>query len=260
MSSWIIKRNVAPRKKKVVLNYYDASKSTDMITVYLEYLSAFIYSQKMGEPCAVWDPSNILENTLRQPIQVKFLKEVSEEANALSIDTFKPIIAPLKFKEIQKIAADTLFYDQAFNRAVVGVIQKAGIKDIFDFGFHLVKDISGPNLTAFKIYSELLKEYQKKTKKPSLLVYIMADNYSLITQFQTYCDPSWKIVSLSKIVPVSADDAFIQLMADIQIMTALPALALDFSRSVDRYIYLMQRYRGGLLYFKEVKDKEWNLI
>jgi len=260
MSSWIIRRNVAPKKKKSIVNYYDMSISPDIGSLYLNYLSAYIYSQKMGESCIVWDSTSVLEKTLRQPIQVKFLKEIPEESSAISMDAFKQVIAPLKFKELQKFAADIIFYDAGFNRAVIDRIQKAGIKNMFDIGIHLVKDIAGPNLVEHKMYSDILKEYQKKTKLPGLSIYVMADNYNLITQFQTYCDPSWKITSLSKINPLTADDAFIQQMADIQIMNALPALALDFSRSADRLIYLMQRYNGGLTFFKEVKDTQWNLI
>jgi len=260
MSSWIIRRSVAPKKKATIVNYYDLSSSPDMPSLYLNYLSSYIYSQKMGESCVVWDPTSVLESTLRQPIQVKFLKDIPEEAKVISKDLLKPILAQLKFKELQKIAADILFYDVGFNRAVVNLIQKAGIKSMFDIGIHLVKHVSGPNLGEFKMYSDILKEYQKKTKLPTLSIYIMADNNSLITQFQGYCDPSWKITSLSKITPINSEEAFIQQMADIQIMNALPALALDFTRASDRFIYLMQRYNGGLTFFKEVKDAQWNLI
>lgn len=260
MSSWIIKRNLAPKKKAPIVNYYDMSSPTDIISLYIDYLSVYIYSQKMGETCVVWDPTNVLENTLRKPVQVRFLKELPEEANVISKDSCKSIITPIKFKDLQKIAADILFYDLAFNRAVVNFIQKAGIKSVFDIGIHLVKDITGPNLGEFKMYSDILKEFQKKAKLPALAIYVMADNYSLITQFQVYCDPSWKITSLSKIAPTTADEIFIRQMADVQIMNALPALALDFSRPADRFIYLMQRYNGGLTFFKEVTNKQWNLI
>lgn len=261
MSSWIIARNVAPRKKTATVSkYFDASNISDMPGLYLNYLAAYIYSQKMGEPCSVWDPVSILRNTLRAHPQVRFLKEVTEEQSSMPVDTFRTIVSPVKFKDVQKIAADVIFYDQAFNREVVNVIQKAGIKSTFDIGIHLVRDVTGPNLAAFKMYSDILKAFQKKSKKNTLSVYIMADHYSVITQFQPYCDPSWTIVSLSKSPAVGADNEFIHLMADIQIMTALPALALDFDRSADRFIYLMQRYRGGLTYFTEVDGLEWNLI
>lgn len=261
MSSWIIARNVAPRKKVIrPPKYFDASNVSDMPNLYLNYLAAYIYSQKMGEPCSVWDSRSILRNTLRPHPQVKFLKELVEDQDSMSADTFRPIVSSVKFKDVQKMASDLIFYDQVFNREVVNVIQRAGIKSSFDIGIHLVRDVSGPDLAAFKAYSELLKAFQKKNKKPTLSIYIMADYYSVITQFQQYCEPSWTIVSLSKSPAVGADNEFIHLMADIQIMTALPALALDFERSADRFIYLMQRQRGGLSYFAEIKGAEWNLI
>jgi hypothetical protein len=260
MSSWIVGRTVPAKKKVIITNYYDATASSDTISLYLEYLSAYIYSQKMGEVCNIWDPNAILKNTLRQHPQVKFLKEKSEEASATPVSVFSSLVSKMKMKDLQKIATDLLVYDTDFNRTVVNLIQRAGIKTVFDIGIHLVKDISGPNLPAFKMYSELLKEYQKKTKKEILSIYIMADSYSVVTQFQSYCDPSWKIMSLCKIPVIDAETQFVQTMADIQIMTAIPALALDFSRPADRFIYLMQRTKGGLTYFKEVKNVEWNLI
>jgi hypothetical protein len=48
-------------------------------------------------------------------------------------------------------------------------------------------------------------------------------------------------------------------MAEVQIMTAVPALILDFERTVDRFIYLMQRNQR-LNYFVEMGDKEWALL
>lgn len=260
MSSWIIARNIQPKKKATSVKYYDITVSPDIISLYLNYLSTYIYSLKMGEPFNIWEPAGVIQNTLRHLPQVKFLKEIPQDGTLIKESSYQPFASSIKFKEIQKIAADILLYDQSFNRAVVNVIDKAGIKSIFDIGIHLIRDISGPNLAAFKIYSEILKEYQKKSKKDTLSIYVMADNYNVVTQFQTYCDPSWKLVSLSKTPATNSDDIFIQKMADIQIMTAVPALALDFTRSDDRYIYLMQRYKGGLTFFKEVKDRTWNLF
>ena len=260
MSSWIIARNVQTKKKPVAIKYYDITVSPDIVSLYLNYLSAHIYSLKMGEPFNFWEPTGVIQNTLRQIPQVKFLKEVPEDGSIIPASSYQPYVSSMKFKDVQKIASDVLLYDAAFNRAVVNVINKAGIKTIFDIGIHLIRDISGPNLTAFKMYGEIIRDYQKKSKKDTLSIYIMADNYSVVTQFQTYCDPSWKIVSLSKTPAMNSDDMFIQQMADIQIMTAIPALALDFTNNIDRYIYLMQRYKGGLTFFKEVKDKTWNLF
>ena len=87
----------------------------------------------------------------------------------------------------------------------------------------------------------------------------MSENYPVISHFQTYCDPSWKITALCKTPPKDSDTAFIQAMAEVQIMTATPALILDFERPVDRFIYMMQRNQR-LTHFMEVNDKEWSLL
>jgi hypothetical protein len=47
-------------------------------------------------------------------------------------------------------------------------------------------------------------------------------------------------------------------LAEVQIMTTLPALILDFNRPVDRFIYLMQR-NAKMDYFVEISSKEWKL-
>ena len=51
---------------------------------------------------------------------------------------------------------------------------------------------------------------------------------------------------MSKNPPKDNDIAFIQTMAEVQIMTAVPALILDFERPVDRFIHLMQKKPGDL--------------
>lgn len=260
MSSWIIARNVSRKKTVVQPKFLNASDVTNIPELYLKYITGYIYFQKMGEPCTLWDPSQILNNTLRSHPQVRYLKEDPIETNEVSLETFLSVVSKLSFKEIQKTAGDLMYYNPSFNNDVVAVINRAGIKIIFDIGFHLVKDISGPNPGMFKMYADLLKAYQLKMKKENLSVYIMADTYNVVTQFQSYCDPSWKIVSLSRTPAKGQEDMFIQTMADIQILTAIPALILDYSRPEDRFIYLMQRYRGGLTYFKEVKDREWKLF
>ena len=260
MSSWIIARNVAPRKKLATPKYYHVSDISNMSEVYMSYIAAYIYFQKLGEPCSLLDESQILKNTLRHHPQIRYLKDPVDASNSVPLESIATVASTMKFKAVQKIAVDIMTYDSSFNQDVINVIQRAGIKGVFDIGIHLVRDVTGPNLAAFKMYAELIKAYQAKAKKDTLSIYVMTDNYSVVTQFQSYCDASWKIASLSKTPAVGLEDQFIQMMGDVQIMTAVPALILDFTRSDDRFIYLMQRYKGGLTYFKEVKDKEWNLI
>ena len=224
----------------------------------MELLASYVYSQKMGETCNVWDPSGLVKNTLKANPQVKLLKE-KPEATALGLTEYKSIVSPIPFKDIQKMASNLISYDQGLNQTIVRFLEKSGIRSMFDIGIQLLKDPAGPDLALMKQYVSLIKAYQVKTKKETLNIYVMSDNYSVVQHFQTYCEPSWKITSLSKNPLKVTDDIFIKEMAEVQIMSALPGLILDFDRPVDRFIYLMQR-NPKLTYFTELNGEVWKLL
>lgn len=258
MSSWIIAKNRQQKAKVVITKYHDTSSSEDVFCKYLELLASYVYSQKMGETCNVWDPSGLVKNTLKANPQVKLLKE-KPEVNALGLTEYKSIVSSIPFKDIQKMASNLISYDQGLNQTIVRFLEKSGIRSIFDIGIQLLKDPAGPDLALMKQYVSLIKAYQVKTKKENLSIYVMSDNYSVVQHFQTYCEPSWKITSLSKNPVKVTDDVFIKEMAEVQIMTALPGLILDFDRPVDRFIYLMQR-NPKLTYFTELNGEVWKLL
>ena len=255
MSSWIIAKNKQRKKVTVITKYHDTSLSGDVFAMYLEYLAAYSYCQKLGETCNVWDSNGLIKDSLKLTPQVRLLKE-KPEADALSLDSYKTITDKLTFKEIQKIAANLIIYDDALNRSVVKVLDKIGIKTIFDMGIQLV---SGGDEILLRQFVSLAKAFQVKSKKERLNLYVMADSYDSVVDFQKLCDPSWKITSLSKNVPRDSSENFIQVLAEVQIMTALPALILDFNRPVDRFIYLMRR-NEKLDYFFELTSTEWFLF
>uniref|UniRef100_A0A6C0AP07 Uncharacterized protein n=1 Tax=viral metagenome TaxID=1070528 RepID=A0A6C0AP07_9ZZZZ len=256
MSSWIIAKNKQAKKKvTVITKYHDTSLSGDVFDMYLDYIGAYIYAQKLGETCNVWDSNGIIKESLKLTPQVKLLKE-KPEAEPLTVEEYSTLTKKLTFKEIQKIAASLIVYDDALNRSVIKTLEKVGIKTIFDIGIQLV---TGADESLLKRFYALVKAFQVKSKKEKLNIYVMADSYDGVVEFQKLCDPSWKITSLSKNVPRDSSENFIQVLAEVQIMTALPALILDFNRPVDKYIYLMQR-NPKLDYFLELNSMEWNLF
>lgn len=259
MSSWIIAKNRPTKKKPSVTKYHNTASSPDVFSMYLSFIGSYVYSQKMGETCNIWDDNGLLKSTLKTNPQVKYLQEKPEEAIILEDKDYRGFVSQLKFKEIQKIAGNIISYDQTLNQTVVRFLEKAGIRAMFDIGLHLERDPAGPNLAELKKYAASIKAYQTKAKKETLAVYIMSDNYSTVSHFQAYCDPSWKITALCKNPAKDTDDVFIKAMAEVQIMTAVPAIILNFERPVDRFIYLMQR-SPRLNYFVEMGDKEWSLL
>jgi len=258
MSSWIIANSRTSKAKPSVSKYHEIALPKDIYSIYMELIASYIYFQRLGETCNVWDPSGIIKDTLRTNPQIKFLKE-KPECEPHTPKTYNEIVSKLDFKDIQKLASGLIVYDQMLNSTVIRFLEKAGIKTTFDIGFQLNKESAGPNLSLMKKYVSLIRTFQAKSKKEKLNVYIMSDDYNVVTQFQTYCDPSWKITTLSKNNPKDSQEAFIQSLAEVQIMSALSSLILDFNNIASKFIFLMKRV-ARMDYLVEVNSLEWSLI
>jgi hypothetical protein len=128
-------------------------------------------------------------------------------------------------------------------------------KNIFDIGIHLDSAATDTSITRLV---ELIRAFQVKSKKEKLHIYVMSDIYNKVLEFQKLCDASWKITSLSKNVPRGSDETFIQILADIQIMSGLTALILDFNKPADKFIYLMQKSKMD--YFVEINSSDWKIL
>lgn len=237
--------------------YHDTSSSSDISSIYMDFMAAYAYSMKTGERCNVWDPSGILDTTLKYNPQVNLLKTRPENSKVLTTEDYQNVLSKMSFNEVRRFASTVFEYDAKFNQSVITTLEKASIKSIFDVGIHLVTDASGSNLPG---YVNLIRAYQTKSKKTDLTIYVMTPSYEAVKMFQALADPSWKLTSLSKNAPTDDAMAFLHMMAEVQIMTVTPALILDFNLTIDRFIYMLYRNLKTLDYFKEVNDTEWRLI
>jgi hypothetical protein len=163
----------------------------------------------------------------------------------------------LKFPEIKAAAADIFKYQSVFNQSILNVLKTASIRSTFDMVIHLVTDASGANIPW---YISIIKEYQKRTKKATLNLYIMTDSYANVTAFQAVADASWKLTSLSKFPPTDAASALFQQLAEVQIFAVAPAAILDFRYALDRFIYVMQRNPKGFDFFRELNNLDWTIF
>ena len=256
MSSWIIAKARQQKKPREITIYHDTSSSKDILSMYLNYLAAFIYCQKIGETCNVWDTTGLIKDSLKLTPQVRLLKE-QPQINPIATSEMNESLSKLTFKDIQKIASGLLVYSDSLNNSIIKALDKFGIKgkNIFDIGIHLDSAATDTSITRLV---ELMRAFQVKSKKEKLHIYVMSDIYNKVLEFQKLCDASWKITSLSKNVPRGSDETFIQILADIQVMSALTALILDFNKPADKFIYLMQK--GKMDYFVEINSSEWKIL
>lgn len=254
MSSWIRNAKVYAKPKQVVPFYYDISNTVEISRTFLELLGAAIYSRKQNEKCIIYDPNEFLSIALMYNPNIKLIKVAPENTSAISIKSLKDITATMKFSEIKAYAADIFKYQSVFNNSILNVLKTASIKSTFDMVIHLVTDASGVNIP---YYISTIKEYQKKTKKLTLNLYIMTNSYANVAAFQAIADPSWNLTSLSKFPPTDAASALFQQLAEVQIFALAPAAILDFKYPLDRFIYVMHRNTKGYDFFRELNGLDW---
>jgi hypothetical protein len=255
MSSWVRGAKTYAKRTMTVPFYYDITTSKNIASTFLELLGAFIYSRKQNENCTIYDPNGLINDTLRYNPGIKMIKEVPENTSQISLASLINTSKTMKFPEIQQHASTIFQYMPAFNTSILQVIQKASIRGVFDIALHITANESGNVDLAY--YVNVVRDYQKRIKKANLSIYVMADSFQLVTQFQKAGDNGWSIVSLSKFPVANTSDLLFQEMAEVQIFAVVPAAVLDFSHSIDRFIFLMQRNPKGYAYMREVKNREW---
>ena len=255
MSSWLRGVKLYAKPKKTISYYYDVSNTKDIANTYLELLGAYIYSRKLNDACSVYDPNGFISASIRSTPQLKLLKDLPEDTNTLSLNSIIQMTQNLPFSDIQKFAASLFEYTPEFNRGILQLLDRAGIRTAFDIAIHL----AGNTSVSFQYYLNIISEYQKKSKKPKLNVYVMSTDYQKVLDFQKVCDPSWKITSLSKFNTSDVSSLVFQQLAEVQIFAVVQAAALDFSNSLDRFIYMMQRNPKGYAFFKELSNTKWSI-
>ena len=261
MSSWIgSTRSFAKKKTLENVEYFLVSPSPRSITTtLLDAFTAFVYNTRMGNRTYYVDQSNLLLSLFENNQQCNYLKELPESGfQQDSSSMFKSLSIKPKFSDIQKLAAGFFLYELSMNRMLTQTVEKAGIRSLFDIGVHLHCDLSG---TEIANYVKEVRAYQAKTKKKTLNIYVMTANIDHVKMFGRLGDPTWKVNAMSKIPSSDPQILLMQELAEIKILTAQPALILDYNDSTDRFIILM--HRGGPTgpeFLKLMSSQEWYLV
>jgi len=256
MSSWLKGVKKYAKAKNPTGLYYDVSNTTEVSDTYLELLGAYIFCRKQNQLCNIYDPNGLIFASIKYNTQLKVVKELNDTLTSISLQSIMSTIETMKLNDIQKFAAELFHYTLQFNKSITDVIQKSYVRPNFDMAVHLVTDDSGSN---FQFYLDAVKEYQKKSKKPKMTVYVMANSFNQVEQFKKLCDPSWNLTSLSKTPPTSVTALIFQQLAEVQIFAVIPAVVLNFDFAIDRFIYIMQRNTRGYDFFRELNGKTWSL-
>ena len=258
MSSWIRASKGKPLGKPVVRPtlYTDLSQCTDLPSMYLNTLGSYIFTQRLGETAILVDPTGLISTTLKYNPQIRVVDKPQENSSPINTGSIKDMTDAMPFSDIKKYAISIFQYAPAFNQSIMQTLERGAIKSVFDIGVHITCDSSG---TELPLYVDAIKVYQKRTRKPTLSIYVKAESYAVVTQFQALCDPSWKLTSLSKTPVTDFLQKNLRDLAEVQIFAVLNAAILDFSRPIDRFTFVMNRNPRGYEYFKDLNNKPWSM-
>ena len=251
MSSWIIAKSSSLRKTpeiKEITSYHDVSSGNTFAEIYLKFIAAVLYTKSINETCNVWDPSGILRMSLKSTPLVSILKE-KPSVEPVSLDSCR-----LKITEIQKLISNVFEYNPKFNFLLDSVLDTLSVRrSIIDLCIHLNDSIS------LEKYISMVKNYrdQFESKKP-LTIYVMG-NSDMIAKFKGISEPSWNILSLKYEADTSINE-FIRDMAEVKLISMSSSMILDFSKPIDRLIYVLRKPKQELEYFKEVNRMAWFLV
>jgi len=257
MSSWIRAKSSSlsgnTSIKKEITSYHDTSLSKSLIEIYLEFIAAAIYTKKLNETCTVWDPSGILGISLKSNPLVSILKE-KPSVGPKSIELYKATLSTMKFNDIQRYISNVFEYNNKFNSLLDRLLEALSVRREIDLCVHLTNSIP------LDSYIEIIQNYKKTFENKSrLTIYIIADS-DLLERFKILSDSTWNLVSLPKDESADDTDQFIRTMAEIKLLSTTSSMILDFSKPLDRLIYLLRKPRQELQYFREINNLEWFLL
>jgi hypothetical protein len=261
MSSWIGSTRTFAKKKTLenVEYFLVPSSTTSISSILLDAFTAFVYGTRMGNRIYFVDQSNLLLSLFQNNQQCNYLKDFPESGSQQDASSmFKSLAIKPKFSDIQKLAASFFLYEESMNRMLTQTVEKAGIRSLFDIGIHLHCDLSG---TEIPNYVKEVRTYQAITKKKTLNIYVMTPNIDHVKMFGRMGDPTWKVSAMSKIPSSDPQILLMQELAEIKILTAQPALILDYNDPTDRFITLM--HRGGPTgpeFLKLMSPQQWSLV
>jgi hypothetical protein len=257
MSSWIrhAKGKVSAKLNARPVTYGDTSSHQELTAIFLDVLANYIYFQRVGEITRIYDPTNLVKSALVYNPQLSLLTERPKDGTLLSQSSLVGTLKSLSFSEIKKYATGLLIYNPTFQKYIKDILEKAFIRSVFDFGVHIT-NVSANN---FQEYLDVINEYQKKTRKQTLSIYVKTDSYKEFQEFQKVCNSSWKLTTLSNVVPKNLLEKEMTELSEIQIFAIVPAAILDLHGNFGKYAYLMHRNPKGYEFFTDLNKTPWSL-
>ena len=255
MSSWNPTSKLYARTRSIPDLFHDITKSSNIYTLLLELLGAYIYSSRQNLSCVVYDPNGTLKKIMMFNPILKLVTTRPENTNEIKESDMLGAINTIKPQQIKAYAEALFRYTPGLTYSISEVLQKASIRlGATDISIHIY---DASRITA---YIREIHDYQAKTEAKRLAVYLMAETADIITQFKRAADPSWIVMNINKIEINDNSELFITNLTEIEILSASKAVILDYTNPIDRLVLVKRRNRMEESFLKEIDGKAWFLV
>jgi hypothetical protein len=255
MTSWANMKTVSLKKKEPVRNFF--SSEEDYATATLKFLYTYVYLQRNADPFFVYDQQGYFQPLLKTSPTIHYIKETGQGTNyADNINSFDPVFKTINLQSFRRTIASVYQYNPFVLSQIESIVSTSGLrKQVYDVG--IVLDISGCVPTVING----LKQFQKRTGKKTLSIFVMTQDMNLLREFATKGDVSWSYVSLMRTNPPKDKEYLLyKTLAELQIMRDIEQLALRFSSPLGKLLYLTSTKVLTESQVIRVDNSSWKLL
>ena len=260
MTSWI-KHNIVKPIGQAVEKSSFLFETTDagFCSQFNNYLYAVLYARSEKTPLYVNDSINAV--SIRYPlIQNTFVKMADVNFTDIQITTatnLKKRIPQMRTflnrVELGDTAKDILTWNPTILKDINNILDDTNIPNTFDVGVNIRSGDMAleTKLVPVNTYIEAVRDFQKKSKKDTLDVFLMTDSANSLEEFKKKKDPSWNIFILKYPVDMTGHtqrdfnalptkqrkDAYLDFVTELFIMQQIPYIVCTFSSNVGRFLH-----------------------
>jgi hypothetical protein len=280
MTSWI---SVPHRRKEARERFYTfQTDEEDFCTQFNQYLYAALVAKRAGLPLKVYDQSSSVS------IHAPILKRVFQDGSGIEfVDTIQPngislnrvqtnrILSSLEGvpqEEFRTLASQILEFNSETRSRISELVPKT-LPLPLDLGVHIRSGAPfGGRAVPIAAYLDAVKDFQKRSKKTKINLYLFCETAAAYTEFRLKADPSWTVYgepyeaslfaaysgpSFKNLGTRQRLAAYDRYVADLSVLQTIPDLIGTMSSSVGKFLYLTH---PGLSSFKSLDVQTFSLI
>jgi hypothetical protein len=256
MSSWANLKTVPQKKFEPTLQSWYSPATGDYVSDTLLFLYSFAYSQRSAEPFYIQDTKGFFQPLLKPSAILHFLKEQPSSGTQLTLSTVKPVLEKLFFPSFKRTVSSIYEFNGMTSARIINLLQVQGLfNKVFDVG--IVLDVSGcvgPVIAS-------LKQFQRRTGKKKLEIFVMTDSEPLLGEFVFNGDPSWNYRSLLSTKPIpDPETRLLKTLAEINVLQGVDTLVVRLSSPIGKLLYLTSRVITSESSLYSYDGSSWSLV